>query len=434
MLLLSTPTLMAVMAVDRRALALSEIKQRASAWNAMPSERRMRVLRAALPLEAASFVAHSNELEGVPTLSAADTHEMVQQVAISLERDVQKVLATRNTYDAHRLAHAFRRERGFASQLAPPNVCVVDELLWHLPQVLAVHRALMSGLHERAGRLRVADAKPKDRDELYLSWAAVPSTTWSFLDVTNDRILRHFGGNDGIAAAVNSQIVEEVSVLDVDDAVCADECARLLSTPIECDVRDVDIGALVAVVDHAAWFAGHFLEIHPFADGNGRLTRILVDAFLATVHPVPVPLAPVGMSIRDARSAYLHALRMIPPCGGGGGWADGAADLAVIILESIVASWRRLQRLSDSICCGGKGPFLGVLAVSMRAPKSECRLRYARLGHAERNPPPSAIQLEEESDALLPPAAVVTRPATAMTVYLPTGRAEDGWLHVTWLP
>lgn len=83
-------------AAARRAHVRAEVAAHVAAWNAAPAWQRAGLLRSALPVEAASFVAHSNALEGVVTLSAGDTLDMVQQSAASA-RDPEAERAALNT-------------------------------------------------------------------------------------------------------------------------------------------------------------------------------------------------------------------------------------------------------------------------------------------------------------------------------------------------
>lgn len=39
-----------------------------------------------------------------------------------------------------------------------------------------------------------------------------------------------------------------------------------------------------------AWFLCHFLALHPFADGNGRMAQLLCSYAMAQHHPFPVPV------------------------------------------------------------------------------------------------------------------------------------------------
>ncbi|GKT35736.1 Fido domain-containing protein like protein [Aduncisulcus paluster] len=65
----------------------------------------------------------------------------------------------------------------------------------------------------------------------------------------------------------------------------------------------------------AAWFHFHFVSIHPFMDGNGRLTRLLTNYILRYCGcPVPVPLCSAESGI--TRSLYISSLeygRLQPP-------------------------------------------------------------------------------------------------------------------------
>lgn len=153
-----------------RVRLLTEVREHISAWNTLSFAQRTRLLRTAIPAEASVFVSHSNSLECVPTLSAADTYEMVQksstykmvqqtatyemmQQTAAMPPNSAALRATMNTYDAFRLARAFRQERGAS------GIDAAEEFLWHVPQVLAVHRTLISSLHHRPGRLRISDSK-----------------------------------------------------------------------------------------------------------------------------------------------------------------------------------------------------------------------------------------------------------------------------------
>ena len=188
---------MAAAAEPDAVAALIEITTQAVWWNGIPTAHRERLLQAAHTLEASAFVAHSNALENVPTLSAAETEEMVNRMTVTPELPVStspQQHAALNTYRAHRLAHAFRRNR-----VAAKGSNMADEMQWHVPEVLAVHRELLRGLHDRAGRLRVTETRPSDRDRLYVSSRAVEATTWSFFDVLNSKVANLFDGDGGYA-------------------------------------------------------------------------------------------------------------------------------------------------------------------------------------------------------------------------------------------
>lgn len=225
--------------------------------------------------------------------------------------------------------------------------------------------------------------------------------------------------------------------VDDDGALLRADCDELLqSAGQHVTARDVDAAKVAPVARLAAWASLVFLEIHPFSDGNGRAARILIDALLSAVHPVPVPLVPSGASLADARQLYINGLREVPPWDGESYdrlWQAQPALLATLILQSLVASWRRVRAIAWSAWGGGSGPWLGVIALDVRS-SAEARLRaYTRLRHDARTPPPSEAQLDAEARLIQPPNdALIVTSLTNATFY-PTGCECDCWLSITWL-
>ena len=58
-----------------------------------------------------------------------------------------------------------------------------------------------------------------------------------------------------------------------------------------------------------AVFIVNFLEIHPFQDGNGRLSRILTTLLLLQAGYVYVPYSSLESVIENSKDGYYHALR-----------------------------------------------------------------------------------------------------------------------------
>lgn len=343
------------------ARALSEVLEHVTWWNALPESRREFLASSALPNNVAEFVAHSCELESVSMLSVAGTQALIDSTTPELHAQVPN--ETINFYLAHRLAHAFRRERASVGGMA------AEELFWQVPQVLAVHRMLMTGLHERAGRLRVTDAKPQDRDEPYLLHQTLSSTLWAFFDVLNVRAHKVVPGNVSETTASDGGAVppDDDHDTDQDGAISEEVCNATLNASDALEPlasRTIDASAVLPVVRLAAWACLYLLEIHPFADGNGRLARILVDTLLARVHPLPVPLVPPDCSLAAARARYIAALREVAPfsCAAGAFtaslWGAGPQQLVTLVLQALVASWRRLR--SHGLRVNGGAPDGGV--------------------------------------------------------------------------
>ncbi|HEV2428071.1 MAG TPA: Fic family protein [Acidimicrobiales bacterium] len=101
-------------------------------------------------------------------------------------------------------------------------------------------------------------------------------------------------------------------------------------------------------VTQAAVAHAQFESIHPFADGNGRLGRVLIAWVVARRLEVPVP-PPFSVFVARDAGGYLSGLTLYR-LGQAGAWvrwfattlersANGAADL-VDAIEALLAQWR----------------------------------------------------------------------------------------------
>jgi len=68
---------------------------------------------------------------------------------------------------------------------------------------------------------------------------------------------------------------------------------------------DLDENVLVRRVKIVTNFFTHFLQIHPFSNGNGRVARLLISWLMADLSVVPVPL----LTTFASRNTYLDCLR-----------------------------------------------------------------------------------------------------------------------------
>jgi len=88
----------------------------------------------------------------------------------------------------------------------------------------------------------------------------------------------------------------------------------------------------------AAWAGYHMLAVHPFLDGNGRLSRLLINWVL--VHcGIPFPVVLCGSA--EQRSAWHEAL-----IAGHLGHGD-SQPLAGIVAAAVARAWRELERAAD---------------------------------------------------------------------------------------
>ena len=373
-------------------------------------------------MEAAGFIARSLELENVTSLSAADTQDLVEGLVEVTGSDVRLASTAMGMYRAHRLAHAARRERGIGGQRC-------DELLLTVPLLRGIHRTLMRDVRKDGGRFRINPTRPKDRaDHFYASRDVVPSLTWALVDVANEAAMRLLG--DGSSISVGGDDDGSQDGVDDEGVLSTDEAARLECTVQPPDTRDIDADAIVSVARHAAWFALHFLEVHPFSDGNGRTARVVVDVMMSTVHPLPAPLMPADTALVDTRARWIEALRALPE---GADWTFQPAALTELILDALLASWGRLRRQATASMNGGKGPFLGRCVFRVGTSPDVVFRRYHRLAHSMRATLPSTEELRVEAVSLAASAPSGVPPAgpsvperafhtAADNVVLPDGR------------
>lgn len=101
----------------------------------------------------------------------------------------------------------------------------------------------------------------------------------------------------------------------------------------------------------AARFTLDFVSIHPFNDGNGRMSRLLTVLLLERAGYFMTRYVSLERMIEDSKDQYYDALAQSSV-----GWIDGTNDEAPFVrylLGMMLASYRKLeQSLRDS---GGKG-------------------------------------------------------------------------------
>ena len=88
----------------------------------------------------------------------------------------------------------------------------------------------------------------------------------------------------------------------------------------------------------AAWILYNFVALHPFADGNGRMCRLLASHCLYLVFPFPCPI--YNIYAPTERHDYLAAIKKAS-CHNG----KNLGDLVALLIES---GWHTAKNLHDS--------------------------------------------------------------------------------------
>ena len=117
-----------------------------------------------------------------------------------------------------------------------------------------------------------------------------------------------------------------------------------------------DSGAGLDPVSHAAILHAQFEAIHPYADGNGRLGRVLVTRALRRADLTRRTTVPVSVAIARDPGGYLSGLAQFEQ-GHAGPWIRWFAEVAeraAAATGSLAAQTRGSPRsgLTDSTDCG----------------------------------------------------------------------------------
>ena len=189
------------------------------------------------------FVYQSNLGEDVGTQTEEETETIlgpyVRSESSKSKNDTsssQKEKETLNTFSALKGIVELHKEMENTGMITVQQIC-------------SIHKELMDGLHHNCGRIRETKAytiTPDEEKYWYPPPEVIESKLYSVVDQHN----------------YHMQLLQESNNSFHDK--------------------------LVFLVKSAAWFLFHFVDTHPFSDGNGRMCRLLAGYTMMVLIPFPV--------------------------------------------------------------------------------------------------------------------------------------------------
>ena len=275
---------------------LEEISKMAEYYKKLP-EKAKEFSRTSMAVE---YVYHSNIGESVGTQASDDTNNILERLLLrrksegkrgeSVKQWSTKELETINTCKALDEMHKLHEEMDKTGLITMQQLC-------------DVHRSLLEGLHKKNGRIRIGD------EDVY----------------TNTE--------DGPHHYPSPKLAEQLIYSTVDHHNSHMEYLR------ENQEKMTTLQKAEFLFKSAAWLLFHFVDTHPFCDGNGRMCRLLGSYVLSLVTPFPVSVHHIHPN-RSHRDDYINAIVCCRK--------EGPHELAAMMVEGAWLGWRSLFRNLES--------------------------------------------------------------------------------------
>ena len=237
---------------------------------------------------AVDHIYNSSVCGSVGTQTYGDTQSAVDD--FFAKKDEGELTST-SVKETKNMCRALEKMHGFHTEMDGSGLLIVD-------QILSVHKLVMDGLHEDAGKLRIKTAYTRTEEGRYVypCHDLVENLLYTVIDHHNLHM-------------------------------------EALKKKVE-DGNMTTLEKVLYVIKCAAWLLFNFVYVHPFGNGNGRLCRLMANYVLSLIAPFPISVYCDRPSKRG-RDDYLQAIvtcRKNP--------REGPRQLATMLLEGVWEGWK----------------------------------------------------------------------------------------------
>ncbi len=262
-------------------------------------EKKISWLDSFVPIMAVDFVYNVNVGEQVGLQTRAETEEILKpylKSVVSMESDTPitgsntpTTLDTKRRETLNTLKALKKLYDMFVNEMDSQGFLTVD-------QVCEVHGVLMKDLHRDAGKIRCTKA----------------FTTWNGV---------HFYPEPEKIEGQLYALVDRHNIY-------------VEKLPQKYSREEVEY-----IIKCAARIMFHFVDTHPFGDGNGRTCHLLANYVLTLITPFPVSIYHTDSTEGISREDYVDAIvqcRDHPE--------EGPCDIAAMLVEGVWKGWKNLFR------------------------------------------------------------------------------------------
>lgn len=292
---------------------LKEIHHLQQWFKNAPLSSRDKIIKIFNKRSAVEWVLNSNHLELEGTLDGKDTAELCQRYFSkkmdNLPKLDKKEIVTINTLKALTHVHKCRVEMKEYVNILPEEQRSNNDSLYLTEHVVKeIHEIVLP------------------RDKKYSAPPGVYRRAHAF----------PYGSSDRFYCPPHEIEMRMERLMDLYNDYVEKLPKNRLHNDMEFDERDAR-----KVYNLAAWILFHFVNIHPFSDGNGRMCRLLANSVLFNECPFPVFLkGPYPLKV--ARKIYLSSIIHCRDS-----YTQVPAMLSAFIIESCLEQWKSFKVMYD---------------------------------------------------------------------------------------